>query len=124
MPPGWRKAISDAAPRGRDSPQWGRPPRQNKWSWYNGTHFRSTWEVRFAKALDRRGIKWEYEGRAFDLGHRTYTPDFYTPEDGVYWEVKGWLNDDSKDKINAFRRQFPELSLVVVTGPVLQLMEQ
>lgn len=119
-----RAKMAASARRGPASNLWGKPPLLKvKWVEYNGTKFRSSWEVRFAKALDRRGIKWKYECRAFDLGHRTYTPDFYTPHDGAYWEVKGWLNADSRDKIDSFRRLHPEVPLVVVTKPVLQLME-
>lgn len=119
----WKAKMSTSARKGPDSPLWGKPRTPPKWVEYKGIKFRSSWEVRFAKAFDRRGIEWEYEPRAFNLGHRTYTPDFYTPHDGAYWEVKGWLNADSRDKIDSFRRLHPETPLVVVTKPVLHLME-
>lgn len=123
MPEEWRRNIAASSPKGRDSHRWGVPPKRNKWVRYGDINFRSGWEARFAESLDRRGIRWEYEPTTFDLGHRTYTPDFYTPEIGVYWEVKGWLNDDAQDKIFAFRSVFSEIPLVVVTRPVLEMME-
>ena len=122
MPKEWREAIRAAVPKGADSHRWGTPPKLIRWVWYAGVHMRSSWEARFAAALDRRGIAWQYEPKTFDLGSTTYTPDFAT-EDGVHWEVKGWLNEHAQQKIAAFRRAYPEIPLVVVTRPVLQLLE-
>jgi hypothetical protein len=123
MPPEWRAAIRASAPRGPESHRWGAPAKKVRWVWYDGVHMRSTWEARFAAAMNRRRIQWQYEPTTFDLGSTTYTPDFRTA-DGVYWEVKGWLNDAAQRKLAEFRRQFPEETLVVVTKPVLQLWEQ
>ena len=114
--------IKAAVPTGAASPRFGVTPKRNRWVWYAGVHMRSSWEARFAAALDRRGIAWQYEPKTFDLGSTTYTPDFAT-EDGVHWEVKGWLNEHAQQKIAAFRRAYPEIPLVVVTRPVLQLLE-
>jgi hypothetical protein len=35
---------------------------------YNGISFRSTWEVAYAKWLDKQNIKWQYEPKIFNLG--------------------------------------------------------
>jgi hypothetical protein len=71
-----------------------------------GEHvFRSGYEVRVAKALDVMGVRWEYEPKRFDFGDFTYAPDFYLPDDGVYWEVKGWYGPDSRRKVERFRRE-------------------
>ena len=40
----------------------------------------------------------------------------------AFWEVKGWLDDRSRRKIELFRRLYPEQSLVVATKPVLDQM--
>lgn len=90
---------------------------------YNGITFRSTYEARFAKALDARGMKWEYETKRFDLGSCSYVPDFYVPETETYWETKGWMDDRSKIKVRLFREKYPELSLVVATLPVIKQFE-
>jgi hypothetical protein len=119
MPAAQRAKIS-AANKGKNK---GREGPCVKWSEYNGRKFRSTWEVRFAKALDRRGIEWQYEATRFDLGDCTYRPDFYIPELGGYWEVKGYLGTEAQKKVRLFRQHYPMLPLVVVTKPVLQMME-
>lgn len=116
-------AVRSVANRGSASPRWGKPPAHGKRIEHKGHVFRSSYEVRCADALDRKGIKWEYEPRRFDLGDCTYLPDFYLPEQDVYWEVKGWLGPNSQRKINRFREVHPDIPLVVVTNTVLKLME-
>lgn len=117
------KMSAAPKPRGPDNHRWGKPPPHGKRIEHKGYVFRSSYEVRCADALDRKGIRWEYEPRRFDLGDCTYLPDFYLPEHGVYWEVKGWLGPDSQRKINRFRQVHPDIPLVVVTDTVLKLME-
>ena len=107
---------------GRASHLWGKPPKHKARAIYRGQSFRSSWEVRVAKRLDEFGIRWEYEAHRFDLGECTYLPDFYLPDQGVFWEVKGWLDARSQRKTLLFREQHPETPLVLVTKSVLQLM--
>jgi len=70
---------------------------------YQGYHFRSRLEARWAVFFDTLGIPWEYEPQGFELvplgtgrqqddvhlGH--YLPDFYLPSvrGGTWYEVKG-----------------------------------
>lgn len=118
-------AASRRVPRsGRDNVMWGKSPPHGKRIAHKGHVFRSSYEVRCADALDRKGIKWQYEPKRFDLGDCTYLPDFYLPEQDVYWEVKGWLGPNSQRKINRFREVHPEIPLVVVTNSVLKLLEK
>lgn len=110
--------------RGPTHHSWGKSPPHGKRIAHKGHVFRSSYEVRCADALDRKGIKWQYEPKRFDLGDCTYLPDFYLPEQDVYWEVKGWLGPNSQRKINRFREVHPEIPLVVVTNSVLKLLEK
>lgn len=110
---------------GRNSCHWGKTPKHwLKRVEYNGTKFRSTWEVRCAKALDRRGIRWGYEPKRFDLGDCSYLPDFYLPRTDSFLEVKGWFGASSQRKCALFREKYPEYPLVVVTKRVLTMMEK
>ena len=54
---------------------------------YNGAYMRSLFEVNFAKELDRREIKWEYEPER--IGGGRYLIDFYLPDLKCWVEVKG-----------------------------------
>lgn len=78
--------------------------------------FRSTYELAFAKYLDQKGINWEYETDTYDLGSETYTPDFkiYEGKCFRYIEIKGWLYERGKRKIDQFRIFYPELPLEVL----------
>jgi hypothetical protein len=96
---------------------------RGKWTWYNGIHFRSSYEARFAKLLDLRKWAWVYEPRRFRLSTTSYLPDFFVPTMKCYVEIKGWLDPDSKEKIRLFREERPDLPLVVVTEPVLKQFE-
>lgn len=72
---------------------------------YNGYRFRSRLEARWAVFFDALGIQYEYEPEGFDLGDGVwYLPDFYLPEinGGVYVEVKGNMDDESRTKIEKF----------------------
>lgn len=78
---------------------------------YNGTYFRSKWEVRFAEFCDTYGIQWFYErGRIpykYSGIERIYVPDFYLPENDFYVEIKpkSMKNAVTDKKIEAAREQ-------------------
>ena len=78
---------------------------------YKDIHFRSSWESKCAGYLDTAGVKWEYEPHVFTLiidnKETTYRPDFYLPEFGIYYEVKGWTRPglDNRAKVLAAREQ-------------------
>lgn len=65
---------------------------------YAGCHFRSRLEARWAVFFDHLGIRWEYEPQGLDVGWRLdgsslerfqYLPDFWLPEQELWFEVKG-----------------------------------
>ena len=85
--------------------------------------YRSSWERNIARDLNHLQAKgeirfWEYEIRRFFFpvkrGNKSYLPDFrvWYP-DGSYewWEVKGFLDNDSKIKLRRFALHHTEESL-------------
>lgn len=66
---------------------------------------RSTWEIKYAEYLDQNKIDWEYEEHKFKyydlngLAHY-YFPDFYFPKTGEFVEIKGYMDDKSRYKID------------------------
>lgn len=103
-----------------------------KTSWKSGwdevggkrCYFRSRWEFNFASYLEhlkRKGdlFDWEHEPKTFIFndvvrGPTSYTPDFRVIEcDGstVYHEIKGWMDDRSKCKLEAIARTYPDIQL-------------
>lgn len=70
---------------------------------YKNINFRSNWEVIVAKNMDKHGIKWKYEPRVFKLDDGIfYLPDFYLPDQDKWLEVKGYMYDHSREKIQKF----------------------
>ena len=69
---------------------------------YNGFHFRSRAEARYAIFFDLLGIQYEYEPEKFDLPSGRYIPDFRLsglwPYGPIYFEVKG--GEPSADEIS------------------------
>lgn len=56
---------------------------------YNGHKFRSRTEARWAVALDKLGVEYEYEAEGYDLDGINYLPDFYLPKEDCFLEIKG-----------------------------------
>lgn len=103
--------------RGKSHHRFGKAPAHIRRIEYNGTIFRSNYEVRFAKMLDEMEVKWEYESHRFDLVESTYLPDFYLPEYRSYYEVKGWLDSRAQRKLELFKELYPSVPLILVPKP-------
>jgi hypothetical protein len=93
----------------------------SKGSYYKNIWMRSSWEVAYAKYLDRKDIKWVYEPETFDLGKYNYRPDFYLPENDTYIEIKGRWYKNAKTKVNLFK-QIYNIHLLILEGINLKQM--
>lgn len=109
--------------RGRLNNRFGKPPTHGKRIKYRGILMRSTWEVAYAKYLDKQKIKWTYESKTFDLGDCTYTPDFYLPQSDTYIEIKGRWRDDAKKKFNLFRKKYYSMNIILLTKKELKKLK-
>ena len=127
LPDQWRQRISAANKDRPKTPEHAANILAKQWHGpkpiYKGQQFRSSYEVRLAKAFDARGIKWLYEPTRFNLGTCSYLPDFYLPQLKCYWEGKGYFSDEAKNKVTLFRRLHPDKPLIVATKQVIKLME-
>ena len=110
----WKDTYS----RGKNNPMYGKPTPYRKGAYYRGTWMRSSWEIKIAEWLDKQGWKWLYEPKRFELKDQTYSPDFYLPEQNVWWEIKGWFNKETQEKISHFRELYPYERLVVITEDI------
>jgi hypothetical protein len=110
---------------GTFNPMYGRPPKFTKTYTKDdyredlGHYVRSSWEADMARVFHHLGWEYEHEPRAFELvkpdGWKlTYTPDFFVPNQNTYYEIKGWMDKASAEKIELFRQQYPECNLIVV----------
>ena len=88
---------------------------------YNGIFMRSQTEIKVAQWLDRIGIAWQYEVR-IPLGIHNYLPDFYLPEYGIFWEVKGYFREKDRKKMARVRALYPESKFVIIDKAMLQFL--
>ena len=84
-----------------------------------GKYFRSAWEANYARFLTFTHVRWEYESKTFWFekirrGVRSYTPDFHLPDEGVYHEVKGWMDSKSQTKLKRMKKYYPGENVIVV----------
>lgn len=90
-------------------------------------YFRSRWEANYARYLEflkvqKQILDWDHEVEVFwfegiKRGCVSYLPDFKVTElDGsfTYHEVKGWMDDRSKTKINRMKIYHPSVILKII----------
>lgn len=85
---------------------------------YNGCHFRSRTEARWAVYFDTIGIKYEYEKEGYDLGELGwYLPDFWLPEYQMFVEVKGdQFKAEEYDKCACLVANTPNIGCLLLEG--------
>jgi predicted nuclease of restriction endonuclease-like RecB superfamily len=105
--------------KGKNNPMYGKPAPKGsgigKGQYYKNIWLRSSYEVIYAKQLDKTGIKWLYEFKRFNLGDTTYIPDFYLPDLDMYIEVKGWWRPTAILKFKLFQKLYPKIKIRVIT---------
>lgn len=82
-----------------------------------GHYVRSSWEANFARILKIQGKNYEYEPKTFVLASgKTYTPDFFV--ENMFYEVKGYLSEIAKNKIESFMKEYPDIKLQIIDATV------
>lgn len=108
--------------RGKNSNFYGKKPKHGIGEWYicnDGSKIwmRSSWEIKFAKYLDKYNIEWLYEPKLFDITYNnkegTYSPDFYIIKEKKFIEIKGWWRDDAFAKYSSFVNQYPNILILL-----------
>ena len=101
---------------GKGNPMFGKIT-HGKGGRYNNIYMRSSYEIAYAKYLDKNNIKWLYEPKAFELlvngKETTYTPDFYLPDLNRYIEIKGYWRVDAREKFKQFINIYNSIDLIV-----------
>lgn len=117
-----RKKLSERM-RGSGNPMFGirSPHRKGGFREDLGHYVRSAWEADFARVLMLHKISYEYEPKTFQLikgGGEivSYTPDFYIPSTNTFYEIKGWLHDLDKEKVDLFQLQYPQYNFIMISS--------
>ena len=83
-------------------------------------YFRSTYEIIFVQQyLDAKELNWVYEPKKFSTSEGIYMPDFYLPDENIWYEVKGHFFRGAREKIEAFKKEYPNIKISVLTREVL-----
>lgn len=85
-----------------------------KWYTVNGVKVQGTWEKRFAEYLSSAGIIWNRDKKFLFRKTHHYTPDFYCPEQDVYFEVKGFRRDRDIYKMYLVLDEHPDLHIKMI----------
>lgn len=94
-------------------------------TYYNGYHFRSRTEARWAVFFDAMGIRYEYEVEGYTLSDGTrYLPDFFLPEYrfmgserfGIFAEVKHKFNQEEANKCKTLAKDSKH-DIILLEGP-------
>jgi len=117
------KQVHSNRMRRENNPMFGKsaPHRKGGFRKDLGHYVRSNWEADFARILKLYHLNYEYEPETFKLVKSDkeimhYTPDFYTKHNNTFYEIKGWLHDLDKEKMELFQQQYPQYNLVLVSA--------
>jgi len=90
-------------------------------------HFvRSSWEANICRIFKYLHIEYEYESEKcrFNLGDSIYTCDWYLPEFNMYIECKGYLYQDSLNKLKKVHALFPDIIFKVIDFEVYRIFTE
>lgn len=95
----------------------------------NNLFVRSAYEANYARYLNFIKEPWAYEVKTFwfegiQRGTRSYTPDFWLPEKQEYHEVKGWMDQKSRTKLDRMARYYPEIRIIVIDSTFFKDIER
>jgi len=84
---------------------------QHKSQYYNNVWMQSSWEVKMAERLDFLKINWNRNSQIFlkwvddqNIEHKYY-PDFYLNDYDIYLEIKGYMTENNKIKMQKVLEQ-------------------
>jgi hypothetical protein len=88
-----------------------------------GIYVRSNWEANFARILKFEQKEYQYEPITFHLEENiTYTPDFLCED--IFYEIKGYMNEISKIKLDLFKEKYPEHKICIIQGNEYNILKE
>lgn len=101
-----RNKISKTCLRRSKEGTWHTSLAKNMHYNYNGIDLHGTYELEYAKYLDKNNIQWERCTDRFEYYYKDsyhyYTPDFYLVESGEFIEIKGYATGKDYAKWSQF----------------------
>jgi hypothetical protein len=88
---------------------------------YRGRYWGSFREAAVAAWLDAEGIPYEYQPGPYPIGPRRYSPDFYLPDAGEWWEVRVRADEYMRQRTAAWHEAYPDRPLVIIDEAAARL---
>lgn len=88
----------------------------------NGIKVQGTWEKIFAEYLNKIDVKWERRSLKYKNTHK-YTPDFYCPNQDIYFEVKGFRRDRDIYKMYLVLSEHPYIKIKMIEKEQLKNLD-
>lgn len=89
---------------------------------------RGSYEVRFASFLDRNDYEWEYARTLYYQDKNGVTrrarPDFYLPKFTCFFETKGYLSEEQREKLDVLRTQLSVRIVLIFESDLRKLEKQ
>ena len=85
--------------------------------------FRSSWEANVARILNKLNVPYEYERESYQIGEDFYLPDFFLTN-SVILEVKGFWDSESRKKIAALQKEYPEFRVLPVDSDMYGTLQE
>jgi len=83
---------------------------------YAGRLYRSRTEARWALFFDAIGVRFQYEAEGFRIRSGAYLPDFWLPDVGAFFEVKGDEPTEVERRKCAELTEASECSMILAIG--------
>ena len=120
--------------KGKNNPNYGKVTYGTgrvKWFDYSSpiagdVRLQGTYELRFAKILDKLGWEWQNTKEYFPYCEdHSYVPDFKVllNDKIIYFDTKGWFSEKEQNKIKQVRENC-DINLIIVTKDILQTYER
>jgi hypothetical protein len=110
-----REKQSKSAIKRLQNPDWHYKTKFNFFRKDLGHRCRSKFEANYCRIQKYLGTPYTYEPKAFLLSNgKHYLPDIYLPEFDAYIELKGFMDIKAKEKIEMFKKEYPNINLMVL----------
>ena len=120
---GRSSVVAQATSYGNGAPAHNHPRIRSIPTKYKSDMMRSRLETRWAKIFDLLGIEYYYEPEIYRCGGINYLPDFYLPQQNIYFEVKGIMTPIDARKITALAEGTGRNVVIGYPNGTLQLVD-
>lgn len=107
------ESVSETITEKVKNNEWHSNRKKSDYYQYKDIKFHSSWEVKYAKYLDKNNIEWKRPDTSFKYKYKNdlkkYIPDFYLINEEKYIEIKGFETEKDRAKWEDFPEELEVL---------------